>query len=1000
MPHKRNLAARAGRWSARHRKTAILGWLALVLAAVAAGGATGLDYQREEDLGSGESGRADQVIAAGFVDHATEQVLVQSQGSVRVQNPRFRDTVADVEHALTRFEYVENVSSPFSTDASLISRDGRSALVRFDLLGDSKVARDRVGPVLDAMAAVQATHPGFRVEQLGAASASTAVGQAYDDDARRAEVVSLPITLLILVAAFGTLVAAGVPLLLGLTAALATVGILGPVSHVLPVAEAISSIVLLVGLAVGVDYSMFYIRRQRDERAAGHSNEDALEIAAATSGRAVLISGLTVMVAMSGMWVVGHPVFQSFALGTILVVAVAVLGSVTVVPATIATLGDRIDKGRLPLLGRSARSPESGFWARIVGRVLERPWLFFIAATALLVALALPTLRLHTADAGVQSLPRELPIMQTYERIERAFPGGPQPAVVALQIPKGKALNVALALPRVQRTALKTGLLKPPLTFTLNPDRTVAVLTMAVAGKGTDTTSNRALSALRDRVLPQSLANVDGLRTYVTGTTAVSYDFNALMRSRAPWVFAFVLSLAFLLLLLTFRSLVIPVTAIVLNLLSVGAAYGVLVWIFQDGHLESLLGFTSIGGITSWLPLFLFVILFGLSMDYHVFILSRIREGHDNGMTTADAVGHGIRSTASVVTSAAIVMVAVFGIFATLRMLEFKQMGVGLALAVLIDATIIRAVLLPATMMLLGDRNWYLPRWLEWLPEASPDTVAAATPAAQAPTPASGTLLPRSSPLPAIGPPARARSHSDRERDRERRGVEREVASMREELHALDRDIAGTRSRARWVAEHPGLDLHRGPKLPPPHGDPVVVRDGTRVLIRPVEPGDAPLLERGFAQLGALSRYRRFLAPVDHLDRDQVAYLTQVDHRDHEAIVAIDPVTGEGIGVARYVRDAGDPAQAEVAIVITDTWQDRGVGTALADRLAARAREAGIERVTARILASDQQPRHLLERFARTISQKEYAGRVELTADGRALSAAEKPVSGSSPADE
>jgi uncharacterized membrane protein YdfJ with MMPL/SSD domain/RimJ/RimL family protein N-acetyltransferase len=1002
MPHKRNLAARAGRWSARHRKTAILGWLALVLAAVAAGGATGLDYQREEDLGSGESGRADQVIAAGFVDHASEQVLVQSQGSVRVQDPRFRDTVDDVERALTRFDYVENVSSPFSTDASLISHDGRSVLVRFDLLGDSKVARDRVGPVLDAMAAVQAAHPGFRVEQLGAASASKAVGQAYEDDARRAEVVSLPITLLILVAAFGTLVAAGLPLLLGLTAALATVGILGPVSHVLPVAEAISSIVLLVGLAVGVDYSMFYIRRQRDERAAGRSNEDALEIAAATSGRAVLISGLTVMVAMSGMWVVGHPVFQSFALGTILVVAVAVLGSVTVVPATIATLGDRIDKGRLPLLGLRARSPESGFWATIVGRVLERPWLFFIAATALLVALALPTLRLHTADAGVQSLPRELPIMQTYERIERAFPGGPQPAVVAMQIPKGKALNVALALPRVQRTALATGLLKPPLTFTLNPDRTVAVLTMAVAGKGTDTTSNRALSALRDRVLPQSLGNVDGVRTHVTGTTAISYDFNALMRSRAPWVFAFVLSLAFLLLLLTFRSLVIPVTAIVLNLLSVGAAYGVLVWIFQDGHLESLLGFTSVGGITSWLPLFLFVILFGLSMDYHVFILSRIREGYDNGMSTADAVGHGIRSTASVVTSAAIVMVAVFGIFATLRMLEFKQMGVGLALAVLIDATIIRAVLLPATMKLLGDRNWYLPRWLEWLPEASPSTVGAAPAAAQAPAPApaSGTLLPRSAPLPAIGPAARTRSRSDRERDRERRGVEREVASMREELQALDRDIAGTRSRARWVAEHPGLDLHRGPKLPPPHGDPVVVRDGTRVLIRPVEPGDAPLLERGFAQLGALSRYRRFLAPVDHLDRDQVAYLTQVDHRDHEAIVAIDLVTGEGIGVARYVRDAGDPAQAEVAIVITDAWQDRGVGTALADRLAARAREAGIERVTARMLTSDKQPRHLLERLARIINQKEYAGRVEITADGRPAPTAEKPVSGAHPADE
>src|SRR5215213_3915327 len=375
MPHNRNLAARAGSWSARHRKTAIGGWLGLVLVAVIAGGGIGLDYQREEDLGSGESGRADQVIAAGFADHASEQVLVQSRLSARVDDQRFQLAIRDVERALARFPYVVNVASPLSSDASLVSRDGRSALVRFDIVGDSKVALDRIGPVLDAVAAVQAARPGFLIEQLGDASASEAVGQAYEDDARRAEFVSLPITLLILVAAFGTFVAAGLPLLLGLTAAMAAIGILGPVSHVLPVAEAISSIVLLVGLAVGVDYSMFYIRRQRDERAAGRTNEEALEIAAATSGRAVLISGLTVMVAMSGMWVVGHPVFESFALGTILVVALAVIGSVTVMPATIATLGDRIDKGRLPLLGRRDRSPEAGLWATVVAGVLERPWL-------------------------------------------------------------------------------------------------------------------------------------------------------------------------------------------------------------------------------------------------------------------------------------------------------------------------------------------------------------------------------------------------------------------------------------------------------------------------------------------------------------------------------------------------------------------------------------------------------------------------------------------------
>jgi hypothetical protein len=374
----------------------------------------------------------------------------------------------------------------------------------------------------------------------------------------------------------------------------------------------------------------------------------------------------------------------------------------------------------------------------------------------LLLVLAAPTLRLHTADAGAQALPRDLAVMRTYDRIQRAFPGGPLPAVIAVQIPRGKALSVTVALKELRERALATGLLQPPFGFSINDERTVAVITMAVAGKGTDATSDRALAALRDEVLPATLERKPGVRTYVSGTTAMSHDFNALMRARAPWVFAFVLSLAFLLLLLTFRSLVIAVTAVVLNLLSVGAAYGILVWIFQDGNLESVLDFNSIGGITSWLPLFLFVILFGLSMDYHVFILSRIREGHDRGMSTEQAVAHGIASTASVVTSAAIVMVAVFGIFAALRMLEFKQMGVGLALAVLIDATIIRAVLLPATMKLLGDWNWYLPRWLDWLPAAAhepPAPVVAATLEEPLPSRAAAREIGTSH-----GPPARSPS--------------------------------------------------------------------------------------------------------------------------------------------------------------------------------------------------------------------------------------------------
>ena len=348
MRHQPNFAARAGRWSAAHRKTAIFGWLAFVVAAVLIGAATGVVYQRDEDLGTGESGRADQIIAGGFADHASEQVLVQSRGSEDVNSPRFRAAIDDLERQLSRFEFVENVSSPLAHRGNLVSRDRRSTLLQFDLLGDSEAARDRVVPVLAAVERVQAAHPDVRIEEFGDASASRAIWQAFKDDAQRAEFLSLPITLLILVAAFGTLVAAGLPLLLGITAVIVTIGLLGPVSHVFPLAQAITSVVLLVGLAVGVDYSMFYIRRERDERAAGSGSAAALQMAAATSGRAVLISGLTVMVAMSGMFVVGNAVFQSFAIGTILVVAVAVLGSLTVLPATLAVLGDRIDKGAPP----------------------------------------------------------------------------------------------------------------------------------------------------------------------------------------------------------------------------------------------------------------------------------------------------------------------------------------------------------------------------------------------------------------------------------------------------------------------------------------------------------------------------------------------------------------------------------------------------------------------------------------------------------------------------
>jgi RND superfamily putative drug exporter len=728
MSGRPNLAQRVGRWSAEHRRVAIFGWIALVVVCVFLGGAVGTKTLEDQDLGSGQSRTADQILAdAGFDDRAGEEVFVQSQRpGLTVNDPAFRAGVQDVVVRLRRFPTVTEVKSPLlPANAGQIAPDRRSALVQFDIRGDADTAKDRVGPILDAVAQLDRAHPQLRIEQFGDASADKALSKAFEDDFRKAEVLSLPITLVILVLAFGALVAAGLPLLLGLSAVAITLGLLAPLSQLFPVDEAISSVILLVGLAVGVDYSMFYIRRERDERAAGRGKEAALDLAAATSGRAVLISGVTVMTAMAGMYVTGNATFQSFATGTIIVVAVAVIGSVTVLPALLSKLGDNVNRGRVPFVGRMHKpGAESGFWAAIVGRVLRHPWISVVLAGGLLIVLALPTLRLHTANSGVQGLPRDLPVMQTYDRIQRAFPGEPIAATIAVKAPNVRAVNVTAAVRELRNRAVRTGLMRDPITTVVNADRTVAQVNVPLAGTGTDETSNRALKALRNDLIPSTLGRVPGVVAPVTGLTAGSFDFNELMKERAPWVFVFVLTLAFLLLLVTFRSIVIPAKAIVLNLLSVGAAYGVLVWIFQDGHLQSLLGFTSIGGITSWLPLFLFVILFGLSMDYHVFILSRVREGFDRGMDTEAAVSHGIRATAGVVTSAAAVMVGVFAVFATLSSIDFKEMGVGLAVAVFIDATIVRAVLLPATMKLLGDWNWYLPSWLGWLPQVAPEPAA------------------------------------------------------------------------------------------------------------------------------------------------------------------------------------------------------------------------------------------------------------------------------------
>jgi len=701
----------------------------------------------------GSSGQAEQMISRDFPRHAVEDVLFESS-SLRVGDPAYRAAIRDVLDRIQATGRVTQIQSPLDPRfANQVSATRHAALLQFRITGSVSDSATRVVPVLAAVRGAAAAHPQVRIAQTGDASISRAIDDTVLRDLHRAELLSFPITLVVLLIAFGAVVAALLPLGLATMAILAAGGLVAFTSRLSGVTVQATSVMLLIGLAVGVDYSMFYVKRQREERAAGRPVLDAIETAAATSGRSVLISGLTVLLAMSGMFLTGSTIFYGIGQATMLVVAVAVIGSLTLLPALLALLGDRVDRGRLPFAGRARHGRPGGpdgqsrLWTAVLDRVLARPALTAALALCALVVLALPVLRLHTATPGASDLPQATAALRTYNRIQQVFPGGGSPAVVVVEAPDITAPAVARAGRAFERAALTSGQMNEPITFIVNPARTAAIIQVPLVGTGEDAASIRALATLRDTVIPDTLGKVPGVRVAVTGETAGTADFNALMGQRSAWVFGFVLLFAFVLLLVSFRSLVIPVTAVLLNLLSVAAAYGVVVALFQWGWGQTLLGFTSVHSVASWLPLFLFVVLFGLSMDYHVFILSRIRESYDRTGQTEVAVTKGIESTAGVVTAAAVVMVFVFLTFATLSMIQLKEMGVGLAVAVLLDATVVRALLLPAVMKLLGPRNWYLPRWLGWLPRTSHPALPSTGPPTEPPT------APPSIGPPSIGPP-------------------------------------------------------------------------------------------------------------------------------------------------------------------------------------------------------------------------------------------------------
>jgi uncharacterized membrane protein YdfJ with MMPL/SSD domain len=707
--------ATIGRWSLRRPWRAIAAWFLFVGLAVAAGVATGTDSLQNGSVGESARGYA-------LIDQHQAWTPAREYGylhskTLSTDDPAFRSAIADVSARIR-----EGLGSRPTVQ---LGSDGHSTLLTGFVRKFISIDAFR-----SSVLATGASHPQVTVEETGDISASDARDRVVDRDLHRAELLSIPVTFIVLLFAFGALVAALVPVLLALTAVAAAFGLLGPLSQAFPMDDAVKTVVVLIGMAVGVDYALFYVIRSREERRRGLASHEALERTARTSGRTVLISGTTVAIAMAGMYVIGSDIFNGLASGTIAVIACAVAGSVTVLPAVLELLGKRIDRGRIPFLPHlRTDTSESRFWPAVVDRVLRRPVLSCAAATALLVALALPALGLHVTKPSDQSLSSQgEPALATLGKVRAEFPSTAEPAIVVAAGPREQAAQAQQAVLRLEQLAEQRGIAHRPFTISTGSDKASASLELPLSGAGNNKASRRAIATLREELVPQTLGGIPGVETAVTGVTAEDVDFTHQMKHGVPYVIVFVLALAFVLLLVAFRSIVVPLKAIALNLLSVAAAYGVLVLVFQHDWAEPILGFTSNGSIISWLPLFLFVVLFGLSMDYHVFILSRVREAVDSGMTTDEAVRHGITVTAGVVTSAALVMVGVFSLFGSLSSLELKQAGVGLATAVLIDATIVRAVLLPSTMKLLGERNWYLPRFLERLPRAEIESPPARDP--------------------------------------------------------------------------------------------------------------------------------------------------------------------------------------------------------------------------------------------------------------------------------
>ena len=682
-----------------------------------------LDYQGEGDSATGAE-LLDERFE--FSTTPTEQ-LVLSNPSLDAGDPTFRATVEELSGKLRALPEVESVVSFYETgDEGMVSADGHVVLAKVEIATDSGDAKDKIDAIVNTVRAADKDTADFEIAMAGDTSITKELERIDEEDFGIMIMVTMIVALTFMLIAFRGVVAAAMPLVRAIGAIFTAIGVATLVSHVYPMVEFLAQVVLLMGMAVGVDYSLFIVSRYRDERKAGRSKIDAITHASNTTGRTVFYAGVTVVLSMVGLFLTNNAIFISMSVGIIIVVLLALLGSLTLIPALLSILGDNINRLRLPIIGReSAGSSEGGIWGAITDRVLARPAVLATVTAGALLALAVPALSLDLGfPSGSRAYHDAVEGKRALQLLEEHFAAGlATPAYVIVDPSDGDVDSVQGSVTRLIDSLEQDAAFIEPFRVNANQAGDLLLVQVPMVADSNDSGAKEAVRRLRQDIVPDAFAGGNA-SVYVSGETAGSIDFTDNMFDKAPYVFGFVLGLAFLLLLLMFRSVVIPIKAIALNMLSVGAAYGVLVMVFQYGWGIGLLGMEASGVISAWLSVFLFAILFGLSMDYHMLILGRIKEAHDQGHTNEESVSIGIKVTAGQITAAAAVMVGVFGTFALGRQIELKQFGVGLGVAVLIDATLIRSVLLPASMKLLGDSNWYLPTWLEWRPGWAPRAIA------------------------------------------------------------------------------------------------------------------------------------------------------------------------------------------------------------------------------------------------------------------------------------